>query len=175
MRNVKMVSLFALLAVACGSGAVLAQAGHPPVSNHGARSPANVAAKISALLKKHPHGGNSLILAIEHLLQGDPGAISDVIYAATNEANAEQALALEQGVVQTLAEMKKADPVGARTIQSYLDANKTNAAVAQILSAEGAQGAIPGGGGGGNGGGLGGGSSGGGGFVGGGGSTVSRH
>ena len=141
-----MVSLFALLTFVCGQGAAMAQATRPPVAPAaGVRSSANVAAKIGALLRKYPRGGRSLTVAIQHLLRGDPSAIAAVVDAATNQANSGQALALEQGVVQALAEMKSADPVGARNIQSFLDANKTNAAVAQIQAAEVAQGALPGG------------------------------
>jgi hypothetical protein len=174
MRYVKIVSLFALLTFVGGQGVAMAQATRPPGPASGVRSPTNVAAKISALLKKYPRGGRSLTLAIQRLLQADPAAIAAVIDAATNEANALQVLALEQGVVQALAEMRTADPVGARSIQSYLDANQTNQVVAQILAAEIAQGGLPGGsgagaaaGGGGGGGGFGGG--------GGGGGVISRH
>lgn len=172
-----MVSLFALLTFVCGQDAAMAQATRPPVPASGVRSPANVAAKISALLRKFPRGGHSLTLAIQHLLRSYPSAISAVVDAATNQANSGQALALEQGVVQALAEMKSADPVGARNIQSYLDANKTNAAVAQIQAAEVAQGALPGGDGGNGGRGAGAAAGAGGGFAGGGGGggVVSPH
>ncbi|WP_294540074.1 hypothetical protein [uncultured Rhodoblastus sp.] len=176
MGNAKMVSLFALLTFAGGQGVAMAQATRPPVPAYGMRSPANVATKISSLLRKYPRGGSSLTLAIQRLLQADPAAVAAVIDTAANQANAQQALALEQGVVQAVAEMKSADPVGARSIQSYLDSNKTNLAVAQILAAQVAQGALPGGNSGrGAAAGAAAGAGGGGGFVGGGGGVVSSH
>ena len=137
-----MVSFLALLAFASYDVAALGQATGPPLSEGGARSHDDVAAKIRILLNKNRSGGNALTLAMQNLLQRDPGAIGAVIDAASSGANAEQALALEQAVVQAMAQLKISNPAGARVIRSYLDANKTNSVVAQIQEATQAQGSI---------------------------------
>jgi hypothetical protein len=187
MRHVRIVSLFALLGLASGCGAAVALAAPPdPAVCANVRPQAQTALKIRALLQKHRRGGPALVAAIQNLLDRDPGAVGAIVSAA-GQANAEQALALEQGVVQAHAQLKVSDPPGAKTIQSYLDCNKTDAVVAQILQSEVAQGSVNGngnGGGngaggngaGGNGGGGNGGGGGGGGFGGGGGgANVSAH
>jgi hypothetical protein len=181
MKEFRIIPFLALLVVAFGGGVALAQpqtrATNAPVctADRCAASHANVPAKIGQLLSKSRLGGYALTLAVQNLLQSEPCAIGDVIYAATNQASPEQALAMEQAVVQALAQLKNADPVGARTLQAYLDCDSANAVVAQIVAAELAQGSTPGGnqndnGRGGFSDGIGGGNSqGGGGFAGGGG------
>ncbi len=183
MRGLKLISVVAFVAAASFGGPSFAQAARPPGACPQAQP--GLGGKIAALLRRNPNGGQALTKAVQGLLASNPCAIGGVISASTNKTNAEQALALAQGVAQAEADMKSADPVGAQTIQSYLDANKTNAVVALVISAEGALGSINGGDGhgGGNGGGYGGGGNaggggyggGGGGFVGGGGGQVSPH
>ena len=183
MRHVRIVSLFALLSLALGCGAPVALALPNPSASANAQSQARTAAKIRALLLKYRQGGRALVLAIQNLLVRDPGAIGAVISAA-GQANVEQALAMEQGVVQAQAQLKAGgDPTGGyNTIQSYLYANKTDPVVAQILRHDSAEGAPNGNRDGdgnrhGDGGGFGGGGfvGGGGGGGGRGGDVVSRH
>ena len=175
MKNFRIVSLVALVAVGLYGGLTVAQAAGGAGAGACVQSQPGVEAKIRALLHKNAHGGNALTLAIQSLLQKDPCAIAAIIYAATNQANAEQALSLAQGVAQALALLQSSNPSGAQIVQNYLKDNSTNPVVAQIQTAEIALGSVGGGGGGGNaaGGGSGGGS--GGGFVGGGGISVSVH
>jgi hypothetical protein len=158
MRNVRIVSLFALSAVLLSGAVALAQTvSHPPALTAPRCEPIcvvpshiSVADKIRDLLRKY-RGGAALTSATQNLLQHDPAAVGDVILAASCQANAEQALALEQGVLQAQAQLRTADPQGANAIQACMSANASNQVVAQILDAQQAQGAANGDGRGGNG------------------------
>ncbi len=149
MKELTIVSLFAILAVAFDGGVALAQSipTNAPVcaTNHCPRPQANVPAKIRLLLSKNRSGGYALTAAIQNLLQSDPCAIADIIQAVSSQANPEQALAAEQGVLQAMAQMKSADPVGAQTVHAYFDCEHANAVVGQILAAELSQGSNQGG------------------------------
>lgn len=98
--------------------------------------------RIPVLLRKYPRGGVELVLAIEHLLTNEPQAVSAVVDAA-GKANREQARALELGIAQAVALLKESNPLAARSIQAYLNANKGDPVVAEALAYEAAQG-LPG-------------------------------
>lgn len=145
MPNTRLISLFAFLAVACAATIVHAELRKSNCAC--ALTQPDAERKIQALLSKDSRGSRATILAIENLLRREPCAVAAVLAAAAR-VNREQALALEQAVVQAHAEMKVSDPAGAEAIQCLLDANKDDPVVAEILAAEGAQGSINGGAGG---------------------------
>jgi uncharacterized membrane protein YgcG len=151
MRNVRIVSLFALSAVLLNGAVALAQtAAHLPAQTAPRCEPIcvvpshiSVADKIRDLLRKY-RGGAPLTSATQNLLQHDPSAVGDVILVASCNASAEQALALEQGVLQAQAQLRTADPQAAKSIQACMSANAANKVVAQILDAQQSQGAANG-------------------------------
>ena len=141
MRNVRIVSLFALSAVLLNGAVALAQtAAHLPAQTAPRCEPICVVpSHISVADKIRP-----LTSATQNLLQHDPSAVGDVILVASCNASAEQALALEQGVLQAQAQLRTADPQAAKSIQACMSANAANKVVAQILDAQQSQGAANG-------------------------------
>jgi len=142
MRKIKIMFVAAVLASAGGVSASLAAPTNNSTSSGHERSEASARsfhAQIAAVMKKNPNGGRPLVSAIEHLLAQNPNAIAEVI-EASRQASHKQALALEQGVVQAEALLKAGNPSGAQQIQTFLDNNKANPVVAEILTATGSQG-----------------------------------
>jgi uncharacterized membrane protein YgcG len=178
MRKLAIMFVASLLTSAASPGAsFVAPANDPPRScRERSRSPeacCSAKARIAALMKKNPDGGRRLAAAIKHILMQRPCVIAGVIEAAAR-SNRAQVLALKQGVVQAEALLKSSDPAGARQIQTYLNTNRSNPDVAEIVRAEASQGfQTSSGSGGGNSGG--GGGVGGGGFVGRSGRVISPH
>jgi hypothetical protein len=135
---------FASLLVCDATSPVVARA---QVAASASASSQQTARVISTLLHKYPNGGRGMVVATEHLVENDP-ASAPTIVAAASSMNAEQKMALEQGIALAVGRLGKCDANGhcgsraAQEIQDYLDANTSDPIVAAILVAEIALGSI---------------------------------